>query len=170
MIAGASDMYLEDLKKHKQQVEDADIRIAELESVLSGLKKSQAEEKADWTNALKTLTDRAENAEMESGSLRTKVAELEKRLSEQKSEVQVIEDYKKSEEYDFALASAGIPEIQRTWIISEKLIKTDPFADWASFTQAFVAAKKAIEDGKGEPEPYHGPSPSFLPPPPVDQD
>ena len=82
MIAGAADIYLEDLKKHKQQVEDAEVRIAELESELSGLKKSQAEEKSDWTTALQTLTDRAEAAEMESGSLKAKVEALEKKLAE----------------------------------------------------------------------------------------
>lgn len=36
-------------------------------------------------------------------------------------------------------------------------------AKWGSFIEEFLATKRAIAEGKGEPEPFYGPSPSFLP-------
>lgn len=58
----------------------------------------------------------------------------------------------------------------RCWFVSEKHIKMDPYASWDSFIDEFVVAKKAIEDGKGEPEPFVGPRPTFIPAPPTQED
>lgn len=60
------------------------------------------------------------------------------------------------------MANVGAPEILRCWLVAEKHINTNPLADWESFITEFLAVKATIEDGKGEPEPYDGPSPSFI--------
>lgn len=88
---------------------------------------------------------------------------LQKKVDEQKDEETIINEFKNSKDYDLALASAGTLEIERCWIIAEKHIKTDPKANWASFIDEFLATKIVIEERKGEPEPFDGPSPSFLP-------
>ncbi|KAL8147587.1 hypothetical protein AgCh_005053 [Apium graveolens] len=63
-----------------------------------------------------------------------------------------------------ALANAGAPEIARCWLVAERHIKTNPEADWDSFVSEFIKAKEDIELGLGEPEPFDGPCPSFIPP------
>lgn len=104
-------------------------------------------------------------------SLEAEVQDLKKELVSHRAEYIIIAEFKESEEYDQALVNAAAPEIQRCWVITERHIKTDPNAFWGSFVDEFVPAKKAIEDGKGEPEPYDGPSPRFIPAPaPVDPD
>lgn len=75
-----------------------------------------------------------------------------------------------SKDYDEDIVNAGALEIQRCWLIAERKIKTDPYASWDTFVDAFVASKKAVEDGKGEPEPFNGPSPSSIPAPPSRDD
>ena len=75
----------------------------------------------------------------------------------------MIAEYKKTDEYDKALADAALPQIIRCWKIAERHIKTDPAATFDSFSWLFVEAKRRIEAGLCEPEPYDGPSPSFLP-------
>lgn len=57
-----------------------------------------------------------------------------------------------------------------TGLFFERLFKTDPYASWASFVDEFISAKKATEDGKGEPELYVGPSPSFILAPQTQED
>ena len=78
-------------------------------------------------------------------------------------EAEVIEEFKRSEEYDKALANAGILEIARCWLVAERYIKIDPEANWDSFVNEFIKAKEDIELGLGESEPFDGPCPSFLP-------
>lgn len=95
--------------------------------------------------------------------LRQSLSGLQKQIDEHRDEDTVIAVFKNSKEYDLALASAGAPEIERCWIIAEKHIKTDPIANWASFISEFLAAKRAIKEGKGEPEPFDSLNPSFLP-------
>lgn len=83
-------------------------------------------------------------------------------------EAAIIAEFKKSPAYDEAIAKARAPKVLRCWLVAEKHIKTDPYASWDTFIVEFVAAKKAIEDVKGELEPFDGPSPNFIPaPPPV---
>lgn len=38
----------------------------------------------------------------------------------------------------------------------------DPYAYWDKFVKEFITAMKVIEDGKGEPKPFVGPSPGFI--------
>ncbi|KAL8157803.1 hypothetical protein AgCh_002495 [Apium graveolens] len=73
-------------------------------------------------------------------------------------------EFKRSEEYDRALANAGALEIARCWLVAERHIKTNPEADWDSFVSEFIKAKEEIELGLGAPEPFDGPCPSFIPP------
>lgn len=88
---------------------------------------------------------------------------LQKQVDEQKDKETIINEFKNLKDHDLALANAGAPKIKRCWIIAEKHIKTNPKANWASFIEEFLATKIAIEEGKGGPEPFDGPSSSFLP-------
>lgn len=105
---------------------------------------------------------RADDAEARASELEAEIQKLKKELESRQNEKVVIEEFKNSEEYHQDLANAAAPEIQRSWIIAEKHIKTDPNAFWGSFVDRFVVAKKDLEDGKGEPEPYNGLNPSFI--------
>lgn len=134
----------------------------ELEAELSELKSSFEQKESGLKSTLAAETSRAEKAEKNSEDLQKEVDLLKNKLAETSKDV-VISEFKNSAEYDLALANAGAPEIQRCWIIAEKHIKTDPNANWGSFIDEFLAAKKDIEEGKGEPESFDGPSPSFLP-------
>ena len=75
----------------------------------------------------------------------------------------MIAEYEKSDEYDKALTDAAPPEVIRCWKIAERHIKTDSAATIDSFSGLFLEAKRRIEAGLSEPEPYDGPSLSFLP-------
>lgn len=140
-----------------------DRRVVELESELASLKIAFEKKVSELKSLCAAEQTRPNTAEKVCESLRFDISGLQKKIEEQKVEESVINDFKKSKEYDLALANAGAPEIQRCWIIAEKHIKTNPLANWASFIDEFLTAKKAIEEGKGEPEPFYGPSPRFLP-------
>lgn len=109
---------------------------------------------------------RVEATEKEVAELKIQLEALQNKAHQDKDAI--ITEFKSSKEYDDAIDNAGGLEIERCWIIAEKHIKTNPMANWDSFVTEFQAAKAAIEEGKGEPEPYDDPSPSFLPGP-IDQ-
>lgn len=159
MISGAVDAAYGQVRAAKVGQEKVEARVVELEAELRSLK-SLLKRKESELLAERT---RVENAEKELNSLRLDVVGLQKHIDEHKDEETVINEFKNSKDYDLALANAGAPEIERCWIIAEKYIKTDPMATCPSFIDKFLAAEKAIEEGKGEPEPFNGPSPSFLP-------
>lgn len=151
-----------DIRTAKAEKKKAENRVKDLETdELAELKKTFAAKES----GLKSEKARADNAEQSVSRLEAENDKLKKELENRRAEDVVIEEFKKSEEYDSALANAAAPEIQRCWIIAEKHIKTDPNALWGSFVDEFVAAKKALEDGLGEPEPYNGPSRGFIPAP-----
>lgn len=60
---------------------------------------------------------RADNAERAAEELKKEVEELKKHLSKIKYEAAVIAKFKKSQEYDEAIANAGAPEVQRYWVV-----------------------------------------------------
>lgn len=147
-MSGAIHVDFQDLKNSQNEVTEKETRIREFETELKNLKISQESEVSGLQDQLKKEKDRAEK---------------ESRELSQKDEEAVIAKFKQSEEYDQAIANAGAPEIEHCWIIIERHIKTNPGANWATFVDEFLAAKENIEIGLGEPEPYDGPSPAFLP-------
>ncbi|XP_074325718.1 uncharacterized protein LOC141663795 [Apium graveolens] len=159
-MAGAASLVYNDLKNARTSIADKDTEIGQLQdqiivkdTSLAGLNKH-----------LNDVTTRAENAEKEAADLKSDLAELQKQLSSVRPEFEVIEEFKKSGEYDRAIVNAGAPEIGRCWVIAERHIKTDPEANWDSFVEEFIKAKQNIDAGLGDPEPFDGPCPSFLPP------
>lgn len=166
LLAGASDIAYKDIKANPTAKKASDARVAKLGKKLKEFKSSHTEKESKWTSDLQEARNRAEEAEKESGLLKAEIEELMRRLGEKKDDAAIIAEFKKFSEYDEAMATAGAPEVQRCWVIAERHVKTDPYASRGTFIEEFVAAKKAIEDGKGEPEPYNGPSPSFIPAPP----
>ncbi|KAL8145178.1 hypothetical protein AgCh_003399 [Apium graveolens] len=106
---------------------------------------------------LKDSETRAEGLAKEVERLKAELAAKENLNKEA-----IIAEFKASDVYDFEVAQAGVPEVRRSWVVAERHIKTDPLASWESFIQEFLAVKAAVEQGQGEPEPYDGPSPSFL--------
>ncbi|XP_074336794.1 uncharacterized protein LOC141673967 [Apium graveolens] len=159
-MAGSASLAYNELKISRSTIADKDSEISQLrdqiivkDNSLSGLNKH-----------LNEVTIRADNAEKEVSDLKSELVELRRQMSVVRPEAQVIEEFKRSEEYDRALANAGAPEIARCWLVAERHIKTSPEADWDSFVSEFIKAKEDIELGLGEPEPFDGPCPSFLPP------
>lgn len=128
-------------------------RVKELETKLSELKSSFEKKESGLKSSLEGETARADKAEKSAEDLKKEVELLKNKLAESDKDV-VISEFKNSAEYDLAHANAGAPEVQRCWIIAERHIKTDPNANWGSFIYEFIAAKKAIEEGKGEPKPF----------------
>ena len=92
------------------------------------------------------------------------LSNLKEQLETRKDAAVVIAEFKKSPEYDAALNKAAAAEVLRCWNVAERHIKTDPAATLQSFIELYLAAKDKIKAGREEPEPYDGPSPSFLPP------
>ncbi|XP_074364997.1 uncharacterized protein LOC141706066 [Apium graveolens] len=159
-MAGSASLAYNELKISRSTIADKDLEISQLrdqiivkDNSLSGLNKH-----------LNEVTIRAKNAEKEAFELKSELAELRKQMSAVRPESEVVAEFKRSEEYDRALANAGAPEIARCWLIAERHIKTNPEADWDSFVSEFIKAKEDIELGLGEPEPFDSPCPSFLPP------
>ncbi|XP_074324005.1 uncharacterized protein LOC141660927 [Apium graveolens] len=158
-MAGSASLAYNELKNSRSTIADKDSEISQLrdqiivkDNSLSGLNKH-----------LNEVTIRVENAEKEASDLKSELADLRRQMSAVRPESEVVAEFKRSEEYDRALANAGAPEIARCWLIAERHIKTNPEADWDSFVSEFIIAKEDIELGLGEPEPFDGPCPSFLP-------
>ncbi|XP_074364736.1 uncharacterized protein LOC141705742 [Apium graveolens] len=159
-MAESASLAYNELKDARTVIADKDTEIGQLrdqiivkDTSLSGLNKH-----------LSDVTTRAESAEKEVFDLKSELAELRRQMSAVRPEPEVIEEFKRSEEYDKALANAGAPEIVRCWLVAERHIKTDPKANWDSFVNEFIKAKEYIELRLGDPEPFDGPCPSFLPP------
>lgn len=161
LISGAVDIAYRDIRNGKTEKKKVECRVKDLEIDLSELKGSIEKKDSGFKSDLEAETARENNVEQEAGELRKKVEGLRKKLAEQDKDA-IISEFKSSKEYDQALANAGAPEIERCWIIAEKHIKIDPKANWASFIDEFIDAKTTIEEGKGKPEPFDGPSPSFI--------
>ncbi|KAL8149144.1 hypothetical protein AgCh_006232 [Apium graveolens] len=158
-MAGSASLAYNELKGFRIAVADRDSEISRLrdqiivkDNSLSGLNKH-----------LNEVTIRAENAEKEVSDLKSELAELRRQMSVVRPKAEVIEEFKRSKDYDRALANAGAPEIARCWLVAERHIKTKPEADWDNFVSDFIKAKEDIELGLGEPDPFDGPCPSFLP-------
>lgn len=158
LISGAVDIAYRDIRTSKADKKKAEMRVKEVESELSDLKKSLKGE----LEAKERERARAVEAKNRAAGFEAEIQKLRKEIEGRRAEDVVIAEFKESEEHDQGLSNAAAPEIQWCWIIAEKHVKTDPNAFWGSFVEEFVAAKKAIEDGKGEPEPYDGPTPSFI--------
>ena len=102
--------------------------------------------------------------------LEKQIADLKKQLETRKAPEEVIADFQKSPAYGDALAKAAATEVMRCLNVAERHIKFDPGANAQSFIDLYIAAKNKIGAGKGEPELYDGPFPSFLSPANPDQD
>ncbi|XP_074379149.1 uncharacterized protein LOC141720563 [Apium graveolens] len=159
-MAGSDSLAYNKIKGFRSAVADKDAEISRLrdqiiakDNSLSGLNKH-----------LDEPTIRADNAEKEVSDLKSELAELRRQMSVVRPEAEVIDEFKRSEEYGRALANAGAPEIARCWLVAERHIKTNLEADWDSFVSEFIKVKEDIELGLGEPEPFDGPCPSFIPP------
>ena len=159
-LSGMSTCTFEQLDAEKSRSAALEVRIADLEKEVGSLKDKEEELEKGLADAEK----RASDAEKEITELKGDKERLEKDLAGWSKDA-VIAEYKKTNEYDEALANAALPEIVRCWNIAERHIKTDPTANFDSFSGLFVEAKRKIESGLGEPKPYDGPSPSFLPRP-----
>ncbi|KAK1353758.1 hypothetical protein POM88_052123 [Heracleum sosnowskyi] len=116
---------------------------------------------ADLSSEVANLKAQVRSATEESGAMKDKYDDLQAELNKSKEEI--IAEFQESAAYDQAIADAGAPEIFRTFVVAEKHLKTDPGACWETFIDRFVAAKKDIEDGLGEPMPFDGPNPFVIP-------
>lgn len=166
-LSGACNLAFEDMKKANNIIMDKDSRISELEQQMATVESSRDAKEPELKKRLELEKEgekvRADNVEKESENLKAEVAQLKEQLVEQdKIGVDVIAKYKASETYQ-EIANVEAPEVLRCWLIAERHIKTDPLASWDSFIEEFLAVKDKIEKGLGEPVPYNGPTPAFLP-------
>ncbi|XP_074374897.1 uncharacterized protein LOC141716610 [Apium graveolens] len=106
-MAGAAAMSYSDLKHARATIANKDAELAELKDQISVKDTSLS----GLNNHLNDVTVRVENAEKEVADLKSELAELRMQISAARPESEVIEDFKKSAEYDRALANAGAPEI-----------------------------------------------------------
>ena len=119
---------------------------------------------AEWKKKVDDAEARAADAEKKASGFEEEVGALKKTLEERKEAGVVIVEFRKSTAYADALNQAAAAEVIRCWHVSERHIKSDPGANLQSFIEAYLAAKDNIKAGKGGPEPYKGPSPSFIVP------
>ncbi|XP_074332852.1 uncharacterized protein LOC141670763 isoform X2 [Apium graveolens] len=162
-MSGAISITFEDLKRANAEIKEKEDHVNELISELGELKTQYTTKESSMQIKLKEEGDRADKAEKESTDLRSELFVLKKKLYEEKHEEAIIAEFKKSSEYGRAIADDVALDILRSWIVAEKDIKTNVNANSDSFVEEFLAAKTAIEQGKGEPTPFDGQSPSFLP-------
>ena len=134
------------------------------------IKEAEARKEAELGQKVKDAEARAVEAEGKVSGLEKQIADLEKQLETRKAPEEVIVDFQKSPAYGDALAKAAATEVMRCWNVVERHIKSDPVANAQSFIDLYIEAKNKIAAGEGEPEPYDGPSPSFLPPANPDQE
>ncbi|XP_063940768.1 uncharacterized protein LOC135149302 [Daucus carota subsp. sativus] len=151
-IAGMVALSSNQLREEKAASDDKDVRITTLDTNLK-LAKSSVDD----------LGEKLKAAETRVSEFETEIESLKRQLAERKEPTVVISEFKESEEYDRALADAGAAEILRCWTVAERHIKSDPEACFDSFCGLYVKAKEDLEKGLGEPEPFDGPAPSFLP-------
>ncbi|KAL8145306.1 hypothetical protein AgCh_003483 [Apium graveolens] len=136
-MAGSAYLAYNELKGAQTSIAEKDTEISQLrdqiivkDTSLSGLNKH-----------LSNVTTRAENSEKEVSNLKSELAELRRQMSAVRLEVEVIEEFKRSEDYDKAMANVGAPEITHCWLVAERHIKINPEADWDNFVNEFIKAK-----------------------------
>ena len=148
-----TDLALEKSAKKKLE-SDLDRRVKEAETQIE----------ADWKPKVDDTVARADDAEKKVVGLEESIENLKKQLEDRKEAEAVIADFKESKAYDEALSNAAAAEVIRCWTIAEKHIKTNPVANLNSIIDVYVEVKNNLASGRGEPEPYDGPSPSFIAP------
>ncbi|KAL8126339.1 hypothetical protein AgCh_013581 [Apium graveolens] len=157
VIAEVSDIAFNEIREGNKRIESEQARVTHLKDKLDEARESFRTVESELKEQVKSEKDRANKLEKDLEEVRVELAakdDLDKEA--------IIAEFKKSKEYDMAIATAGAPDVPRAWVIAERHVKTDPTAHWGSFVHEFLAAKAAIEHRKGEPEPYDGPTPSFL--------
>ncbi|XP_063943041.1 uncharacterized protein LOC135150572 [Daucus carota subsp. sativus] len=184
-LAGFNTHALADLKKERdlsvkslarvsKLEKDLDLERSAREALESGMatkiKEAELRKETELGQRVKDAEARADEAEKRVAGLEGELSKLKEQLEFRKDAAVVIAEFKKSPEYDAALNKAAAAEVLRCWNVAERHIKTGPAANLQSFIELFLAAKDKIKAGKGEPEPYEGPSPSFLPPVNPDQE
>ncbi|XP_017258766.2 uncharacterized protein LOC108227894 [Daucus carota subsp. sativus] len=128
------------------------------------VKEAETRMQAAWKEKVDDAEARAVDAEKKASGFEEEVGVLKRTLEERKEAGVVIAEFQKSTAYADALNHAAAAEVVRCWHVAERHIKSDPGANLQSFIEAYLAAKDNIKAGKGEPEPYEGPSPSFIVP------
>ncbi|XP_063948689.1 uncharacterized protein LOC135152399 [Daucus carota subsp. sativus] len=170
------DLSVKSLARVTKLEKDLDVEKSAREALESGvaskIKEAEIRKEAELNQKIKDAGTRADSAEKKVTGLEKEVADLKKLLEGREEPAKVIAEFQESTAYADALAAAGALEVVRCWHVAEQHIKTDPEASLQSFIELYLAAKDKIKAGKGEPDPYEGPSPSFLPPanPGVDGD
>ena len=177
-LAGFNTHALASLKKEREFSTSTLARVVKLEKDLdveksarealeagmaSKIKEAEIRKEAELKQKVRDAETRAEGAEGKVSGMEKEIAELKKLLEERKEPETVIAEFRESKAYEDALAKAAAAEVVRCWNVAEKHIKTDPAANLQSFIELYLAAKDKIKSGGDEPEPYDGPSPSFLP-------
>lgn len=178
-LAGFNTHALEELKKERGFSAASMTKAANLEKSLdlersarevleSGMatkiKEAEARKEAELSQKIKDADARAVKAEGKVSGLEKEVADLKKLLEEWEEPEKVIAEFQESKAYEDALAKAAAAKVVRCWHLAERHIKSDPVANLQSFIELYLAAKDKIKAGEGEPEPYDGLSPNFLPP------
>lgn len=134
-----------------------------MENKLASSRCSVEEKISGMKESLKISEEARQAAETRTSDL-TKELELVKAdLAARKSEQAVIDEFKKSKEYEEVLSDAAASKIRRCWVVAERHIKTNPAANWDSFCDHYIAAEEVIENGGPESLPYDGPNPAFFP-------
>ncbi|KAK1365436.1 hypothetical protein POM88_040997 [Heracleum sosnowskyi] len=161
LISALASVIVTERKSAQEFGNQKDARLRDLELEVASLKTKNAEKEFEFTSKLSGLQVEILVIEKKANDL----DEVNKQLllENVKSREAVIAEFKGGPEYDQDVADAAAPEILRAWLVSERHVKTDLKANWDSFVVEFLAAKLALEQGKGEPQPYDGPVPSFLP-------
>ncbi|KAK1375800.1 hypothetical protein POM88_031993 [Heracleum sosnowskyi] len=162
LISGAANIFVNEFESWKEAKKEKDSRIENLENQLSSLRVTCENQIADLNAEVSGLKVKVADAEKESGALKKENEDLNLEILQSKEDI--IAEFKKSSAYDQALADVSAPEVYQTFVVAEKHLKTDPNASWESFIDHFVADKKGVEDGLGEPTPYDGPNPFVISP------
>ncbi|XP_074375026.1 uncharacterized protein LOC141716736 [Apium graveolens] len=156
-ISICSDVAYTEVREANNRTNTEKIRADTLQGELEEAREGFRVVESGLNDKLKDSENRAEGLSREVERLKAELA-----AKENLNKKAIIAEFKASDVYDFGVAQAGVPEVRRSWVVAERHIKTDLLVSWESFIQEFLAAKAVVEQGQGEPEPYDGPSPSFL--------
>lgn len=100
------------------------------------------------------MEEKVKDAELRAKDAEKKCGELQIKLDESKSTESVIAEFWTSQEYFNKLGTKAAAKIARSWVVAEKLLKTNPKATWDLFRPLIIRAEQHFAATGEEPEPY----------------
>ncbi|KAK1372867.1 hypothetical protein POM88_029060 [Heracleum sosnowskyi] len=118
LISGATNIFVKEFESWKEAKKEKDSRIENLENELSSLRVTCENRIADLNAEVSGIRAKVAESQKESGALKKENEDLNLELLLARGDI--VAEYKKSQDYDQAIADAGAPEVLRCWIVAER--------------------------------------------------